>query len=116
MSRKPINVGSCPNAQCTAYRPNPTTIPELISGGQVTVTEECQNQGGDAEDRQVVLSEAVVQKLAGHSSIQTTLKHYTAILPEVAREAPSRLPWAETFTIVSNSYQKSSPVRKAKTA
>ena len=52
------------------------------------------------------VNQAVVQQLAGHASMQTTLRHYTAILPEVAREAPSRLPWAKGFRIVPNSYRE----------
>lgn len=38
------------------------------------------------------VNEAVVQKLAGHASMDTTLRHYTRILPEAGRAAPARLP------------------------
>jgi integrase len=48
---------------------------------------------------------AAVQKLAGHSSISTTLKHYTSILPEVLRAAPLRLPYAESVEGVSKVYR-----------
>ena len=51
------------------------------------------------------VNEAVVQKLAGHASIETTLKHYTRILPEAAWRAPLQLPWANGSIFVSNSYQ-----------
>jgi len=39
------------------------------------------------------VNEAIVQKLAGHSSISTTIKHYTGIMPEVLRSAQQRLPF-----------------------
>jgi len=38
------------------------------------------------------VNEAIVQKLAGHASISTTLKHYTHMLPESLRRAQERLP------------------------
>lgn len=62
------------------------------------------------------VNEAVVQKLAGHASMETTLKHYTMILPEVAQRAPGRLPWATQPAIVSNSYQERGAGAKRKTA
>ena len=40
------------------------------------------------------VNEAIVQKLAGHASISTTLKHYTHILPESLRRAQQSLPYA----------------------
>jgi len=62
------------------------------------------------------VNEAVVQKLAGHASITTTLKHYTSILPEVAKLAPRRLPWAQSESIISNSYPRGFVGRVVKTA
>jgi integrase len=62
------------------------------------------------------VNEAVVQRLAGHASMETTLKHYTAILPEVARRAPERLPWALGPAIISNSYQIGAQAAAEKTA
>jgi len=41
------------------------------------------------------VNEAIVQKLAGHASISTTLKHYTHILPESLRRAQESLPYAQ---------------------
>ena len=41
------------------------------------------------------VNEAIVQKLAGHASISTTLKHYTHILPESLRRAQDSLPYAK---------------------
>jgi integrase len=46
-------------------------------------------------------NEAVVQKLAGHASMATTLKHYTRILPETLRKAPAKLPYAQGLAIVT---------------
>lgn len=40
-------------------------------------------------------NEAVVQALAGHSSIGTTLKYYTNIFPQSLLKASSRLPYAD---------------------
>lgn len=40
------------------------------------------------------VNEAVVQKLAGHGSIDTTLKYYTHIFSDVLRKAPTALPFA----------------------
>ena len=47
------------------------------------------------------INEAIVQKLAGHASIQTTLKHYTHILPDSLRQAQDRLPYAGLGSKVS---------------
>jgi integrase len=44
---------------------------------------------------------AVVQKLAGHSSISTTIKHYTGIMPDALRAAQARLPLREALRDVS---------------
>lgn len=49
------------------------------------------------------VSEAVVQKLAGHASIKTTLDHYTTIFPEVLRSAQMRLPYAGVASANPNS-------------
>jgi len=47
------------------------------------------------------VNEAVVQKLAGHSSISTTIKHYSRILPETLKKAPAKLPYAQGLAIVA---------------
>ena len=60
------------------------------------------------------VSEAVVMKIAGHASADTTRKHYTRILPEAQRAAPLRLPWARG--IVSKSYHAPATDQKAETA
>ena len=62
------------------------------------------------------VNEAVVQKLAGHASMSTTLKHYTLILPEVAKLAPLRLPWAGSEPIIPSSYQVGVTGQVVKTA
>ena len=61
---------------------------------------------------------AVVQKLAGHSSIQTTQKYYTNILPEALRSAQARLPFGEAIRAVpvSDSYHAPKERRKEETA
>ncbi len=45
-------------------------------------------------------SGAIAQKLAGHASIHTTMKHYTRVFPAATREAQEGLPYAK---IVSKS-------------
>ena len=52
------------------------------------------------------VSEAVAQQLAGHSSISTTLRHYTRILPDSLRAAPLRLPYAGSASGVSKVYRE----------
>lgn len=54
------------------------------------------------------VSAAVAQKIAGHASIQTTIRSYTEILSESVREAPGRLPYSG-FSIVTQS--SPAPVR-----
>jgi hypothetical protein len=46
----------------------------------------------------------VVQKLAGHASMGTTLKYYTHIMPEALRVAQARLPFVEVLRDVSDTY------------
>jgi integrase len=53
------------------------------------------------------VSASVVQKLAGHASISTTVKHYTQIMPEALREAQSRLPFDDAILSVSYVYRES---------
>ena len=56
------------------------------------------------------VNEAIVQKLAGHASIQTRLKHYTHILSDSLRKAQASFPYARAgLEIVSESYH---PPRK----
>ncbi len=51
------------------------------------------------------VSAAVTQKLAGHASISTTVKHYTGLTAEALQEAQGRLPYREALSsIVSKSY------------
>ena len=45
----------------------------------------------------------MTQKLAGHASITTTIKHYTGIMPEALREAQGRLPFRDAIGGVSKS-------------
>jgi len=52
------------------------------------------------------VNQAVVQKLAGHASIDTTIRHYTNILPDALRAAPLRLPYAEAANGVSKVYRE----------
>jgi integrase len=61
-------------------------------------------------------NEAVVQKLAGHASITTTLKHYTRILPETLRRAPAKLPYAQGLAIVTQLQHGLEPDAETQTA
>jgi len=45
----------------------------------------------------------VSQKLAGHASISTTIKHYAGVMPEALREAQIRLPFGSVLSDVSKS-------------
>ena len=47
------------------------------------------------------VSAGVTQKLAGHASISTTVKHYTGVMPEALREAQGRLPFGAILSGVS---------------
>ncbi len=49
------------------------------------------------------VNQAVVQRLAGHASITTTLRHYTGIFPEVLRSAQMRLRYATGAGVPPNS-------------
>ena len=63
------------------------------------------------------VNEAVVQKLAGHASMSTTLKHYTHIVPDSLRRAQSSLPYASPGQPMLTLYgQAQDPAEKAKTA
>ena len=48
-------------------------------------------------------NEAIVQRLAGHASIATTLKHYTHILPESLRQAQRSLPYVHAGGMLADS-------------
>jgi integrase len=61
-------------------------------------------------------NEAVVQKLAGHASMATTLKHYTRILPETLRRAPGKLPYAQGLAIVTQLQHGPEPGAEMETA
>ena len=50
-------------------------------------------------------NEAIVQRLAGHASIATTLKHYTHILPESLRQAQRSLPYVHAGGMLADSVQ-----------
>jgi integrase len=43
------------------------------------------------------VNQAVVQQLAGHSSIMTTVKHYTQIMPDAFRSATDLLPFGDAI-------------------
>ena len=43
------------------------------------------------------VAQAVVQQLAGHASIMTTVRHYTHIMPDALRAATDRLPFSEAI-------------------
>ncbi len=47
---------------------------------------------------------ALVQQLAGHSAISTTVRYYTGVMPEALRAAQSRLPFQEVIGGVSDTY------------
>ena len=49
---------------------------------------------------------AVVQKLAGHASIGTTVKYYTGLETDALREAQKRLPFGKIIEDVSYSDRK----------
>ena len=62
------------------------------------------------------VNEAVVQKLAGHSSITTTVRYYTGIMPQALRAAQSQLPFRGMLGDVSDTYHGSDCGRRQKTA
>lgn len=45
---------------------------------------------------------AVVQKLAGHASIATTVKYYTGVMPEALQAAQTKLPFDGVIRDISN--------------
>jgi integrase len=47
---------------------------------------------------------ALVQQLAGHSAIATTVRYYTGVMPDALREAQAQLPFDDAIGIVSESY------------
>lgn len=62
------------------------------------------------------VNEAIVQRLAGHVSIATTLNHYTDIFPDALRSAQMSLPYLGVCSVNPNSTQIPSDGGKAKTA
>jgi hypothetical protein len=52
------------------------------------------------------VNEAVVKELAGHASIDTTLRYYTAIMPQALRSAQARLPFEKVLKDVSDTYHE----------
>ena len=62
------------------------------------------------------VDEAMVQKLAGHSSITTTIKYYTEIMPQALRSAQERLSFGNVLKDVSDTYNEGVSGGKRKTA
>lgn len=62
------------------------------------------------------VNEAVVQHLAGHASIDTTLKYYTRILPQALRAAQVRLPYVQVLRDISDTYHAGLRLLKEKRA
>ena len=52
------------------------------------------------------VSAAVTQKLAGHSSISTTVRYYTGVMPAALREAQGRLPFGTAISDISKPYRR----------
>ena len=44
---------------------------------------------------------ALVQQLAGHSAIATTVRYYTGVMPEALRAAQARLPFGKAIRDVT---------------
>ena len=61
-------------------------------------------------------NQAIVQKLAGHASITTTLNHYTSIFPEALRSAQMGLHYANVSGVTPKSPQRTRPPKKGETA
>lgn len=59
---------------------------------------------------------AVVQRLAGHASISTTVRYYTGIMPKALRAAQARLPFRSVLRDISDSYHGRSGRETLKTA
>jgi len=55
------------------------------------------------------VNEAIVQKLAGHSQISTTVNSYTHIFPESLRKVQASLPYASGETVAPQSPRVSLP-------
>jgi len=62
------------------------------------------------------VNEAVVQQLAGHTSITTTLRYYTGIMPEALRAAQVQLPYVDAIRGVSDLYHGPLRLVKAESA
>jgi integrase len=62
------------------------------------------------------VNQAIVQKLAGHASIQTTIKHYTGVMPEALRAAQGRLPYDNLLQDVSYPDREADSDQNTKTA
>lgn len=70
-------------AHCTAHDLRRTFVSQLAMAG---------------------VNAAVVQKLAGHSQISTTIKHYTGIMPDALKAAQASMPLRSVLTDVSKLY------------
>jgi len=52
------------------------------------------------------VNQAVVQRLAGHACITTTLRYYTGTMPVALRSAQGRLPFVHVLRDISNTYHR----------
>jgi integrase len=59
---------------------------------------------------------AVVQKLAGHTSIATTVRYYTGVMPEALKAAQAKLPFGEVIRDISNPYHRRDGAAEKETA
>jgi len=49
---------------------------------------------------------SVVEQIAGHASITTTMKHYTQILPSALRASQARLPFGDALSDIPDTYHR----------
>ena len=62
------------------------------------------------------MNEAVVQQLAGHTSIATTFRYYTRIMPEALRAAQVQLPYVRVIKDISDTYHEPLKLVRRKSA